>query len=325
MRVTVLAPVRRPLPRGSDQETQEIRLSRRDLREPPPGWSPRTQLVLIVLAVVTVGLGSMLGVRALGAQGVRAEGAETAAALTAARDQAQAHTDALLGAITQAEVTVGQTQALAEALDVRVDDLTSAAVEEVAAAGEALSALVTADVPEVTLPDALTPGRLPGRYVAASRTERAELADRATAEISRLEALGAEATTRIAALAEAQAAVSTATGVAARAAATTAVTTLATAPEATVEARAQLDEAVAALAGLGAAPAPDTTTREAFLSYFAAADAVRISHQETVAEREAAEREAAEREAAEREAAEREAEAPWWQWWSDRSRGPGRD
>ena len=191
-------------------------------------------------------------------------------------------------------------------------------MEEVAAAGDALAALVTADVPDVTLPEALTPGRLPTRYVAASRAERAELTDRATAEIARLEALGAEATTRIAALSDATEAVATATGVAARAAATTAVATLATAPEATVDARAQLDEAVAALAGLGSAPPPDTTTREAFLAYFAAADAVRSSHQETVAEREAAEREAAER-----EAAEGEGENPWWRWWGDRWPGRG--
>ena len=76
---------------GSDQPTEEIRLTRRTLRPMPPGWSgwsPRTQLALAGLGLLTAVLGTVLAVQVVSAQDLRADGRAAGAALTAALEAA---------------------------------------------------------------------------------------------------------------------------------------------------------------------------------------------------------------------------------------------
>jgi D-alanyl-D-alanine carboxypeptidase/D-alanyl-D-alanine-endopeptidase (penicillin-binding protein 4) len=320
--VSLIAPPR-PVPtRGSDQVTEEIHITRRALREPPIRFSRRTRRALLGLTVGTLVLGTALVVATVTAQGLRAEGRDDAAALTAALEAAQADAVALATALEDTSALAVDARALAEILTPRQEDVSAEAVEGVARAVDALGAAVRAPAPEPSLPDAIgTPSALPGRYVAADRADLDALRTRVAAEIDRLDALGRRSVEQVAELAELAAAVSDTAGAAAQAAVATAATTLTATPEAPADTRTRFEEAVAALTALGDAPDPGADTRQAFTTFFTAADTLRRAHGEAVlareaAEREAAERAAAEREAAERAAAEREAERPWW-WWGD--------
>jgi hypothetical protein len=309
--------------------TEEIHITRRALREPPLGFSRRTRRVLLGLTVGTLVLGTALVVGTVTAQGLRAEGRDDAAALTAALEAAQADAATLTTALEDTSAFAADARALADILAPRREDVSAEAVDGVARAVDAFGAAVGAPTPEPSLPDAVgTPSALPGRYVAADRAELDELRTRVAAEIDRLDAVGRRSVERVAELAELATAVSNAAGAAAQAAVATAPTTLTASPEAPADTRTRFEEAVAALTALGDAPDPGAGTRQAFTTFFTAADTLRRAHDEAVlareaAELEAAEREAAEREAAEREAAEREAERPWW-WWGDDDDWPPR-
>jgi hypothetical protein len=279
--------------------------------------------VLLGLTVGTVVLGTALVVSTVTAQGLRAEGRDAADALTAALEAAQADAVALTTALEDTSALAADARALAEILMPRQSDVSAEAVDGVANAVDALGAAVGTPAPEPSLPDDLgSPSALPGRYVAADGADLDALRSHVAAEIDRLDAVGRRSVERVAELAELATDVSDAAGAAVQAAVATAPTTLTATPEAPADTRTRFEEAVAALTALGDAPDPGAGTRQAFTTFFNAADTLRRAHGEAVlareaAEREAAEREAAEREAAEREAAEREAERPWWWWLGD--------
>lgn len=323
-------------PHPSEHPTEEVQVTRRALRtdpawapaapEGPAGWSRRTVLVLASLALATVVLGTLFVTRTASAQGLRTEGTEAAAALTAALEAAQADGDALDAAVATARPAAGHARALADALAAHPDDVPAESLAAVVTAVEALEALVD----EPTVSPGLAGGladlsALPDAYVSAGRDREALRADVAE-ELERLADLGAQASVRARALADAVATASAAVGDAAGSAGPAGAATLAATPEASADSRARLEAAIAALAGLGDAPPLTADTQQAFAAYVTAADAARQAHADGVAAREAAERAAVEQALAEQEAAEREAEQeperPWWWWWGDRDRRP---
>ncbi|GEN80331.1 hypothetical protein [Actinotalea fermentans] len=315
---------------GSDQPTEEIRLTRRTLRPAPPGWSgwsPRTQLALAGLGLLTAVLGTVLVVQVVSAQDLRADGRADGAALTTALEAARADVAALADAIEAAGPAVSDARALSDLLTPRAGDLSAEAVEGVTAAADALGAAVAAPAVEPTLPAWLgSPSGLAERYVSADGDELRRLRDQVAFQLERLPDLGADADARVAGLDAARADVATAAAGAVQAAQAATPRILAAGPEATPDARTRLEQAVAALAALGDAPAPDAATRTAFTAYFSAADGFRLSHEQAVAARLAAEQAAAEAAAAaadEEAARQAQEEEPWWRdWWKP---GNGRD
>lgn len=314
---------------GSDQPTEEIRLTRRTLRPNPGGWSglsPRTQLILAAIGILTAVLGIVLATQVVSAQDLRAEGRADADALTAALDAARADVGALQDAVDAAGATSADARALSDLLAPRTTDLSADAVAGVAAAAGTLSDLLAEPVTEPALPEAVgSPGSLPGRYVSAGGRELEQLRERVAHELDRLPAVGQDARDRVARIAAAQADVATSVGVAVAAAEAATPQILAAGPEASAEARTRLEQAVAALVALGETPDAGAATREAFTAYFTAADGFRLSHEEAVAAREAAEQAAAEAAAAEEEARRAaEEQQPWWEGWWPPGRGDGR-
>lgn len=314
---------------GSDQPTEEIRLTRRALRPTPPGpsgWSPRTQLVLAGLGLLTAVLGIVLVTRVATAQDLRADGRADATAVSEALDAAQLDVAALSRAVDAATPAAADAQALGDLLAPRAADLSAAAVEGVADAAAGLATVVEPPVVEPSLPTSFgSPATLPDRYVSAGDDERDRLREQVATQIARLIEVGEAADARVAELRDATAAVTASVADAVRAAEAAAPTILAAGPEATADARTRLEQAVAALVALGDAPAPDAATRDAFTAYFGAADGFRLSHEEAVAARVAAEQAAAEAAAAAEEAARQAAEEQrpwWWDWWNP---GDGRD
>lgn len=333
VRISVLPGSERRSERASDQVTEEIRLTRRALREAPDGFSTRTRRVLGALLVGTLVIALLLVGRIAAAQGVRADGERDAAALATALRDAEDDAAALATAIEQTTPAAADARALAEVVALRQDDLSAEAVADVALAAEALAAALAEPAPEPALSTVVDDAAaLPSRYVAVGGDERAALRAEVAAEIDRLDALGRRATERVGELAVLTAAVSDAASAAARAAIAVAPTTVAGSAEAGADARAGFDAAVAGLAALGETPSPGAETRQAFTTYFAAADTLRRSHREAVlareeaervaAEQAAAEQAAAEQEAAEREADERDSDLPWW-WRGDEVWPPG--
>lgn len=317
---------------GSDQPTEEIRLTRRAMRPTPPGpsgWSPRTQLVLAGLGLLTAILGIVLVTRVATAQDLRADGRADATAVSAALEAAGAHVAALGRAVDATSPAAADAQALSELLAPRTADLSAPAVEGVAAAADALSALVADPVVEPSLPTSFgSPATLPDRYVSSDGAERDRLREQVASQIARLTAVGEAADARALELAGAEDDVTASVAAAVAAARAAAPGILAAGPEATADARTRLEQAVAALGTLGDAPTADAATRDAFTAYFGAADGFRLSHEEAVAARLAAEQAAAEAAAAAaaEEAARQAAEQqpPWWDWWKP-GNGRGRD
>lgn len=318
---------------GSDQPTEEIRLTRRTLRPTPPGWSgwsPRTQLLLAGLGLLTAILGTVLVVQVVSAQDLRADGRADADALSTALEAARADVAALADAVEAARSAAADARALSEVLAPRAGDLSPEAVDGVGVAAEALAAAVAEPVDEPSLPRWLgSPAGLPDRYVSTDGSGLAALRDQVTLQVDRLGAVGEAADARVVELTAAEAAVATSAGAAVRAAEAAAPGVLAAGPEAAADARARLEQAVAALVALGDAPDAGAATRDAFTAYFSAADAFRLSHEQAVAARLAAEQAAAEAAAAAaaEEAARQAEEAQpwWWGWWNGDGRGRGND
>lgn len=317
--------------RGSDQPTEEIQLTRRALRPQRHGWadwSPRTHLLLAGLGLLTAIIGTILAVQVVSAQDLRAEGRLDADELTAALDAARAKVGALGEAVDVARPAAADARAFTEVVSLRADDLSPEALEAVQAATGSLTALVGEPVVEPELPATIgSPGSLPEKYVSAGKDALAALRRQVELQIDRMADVAAAADARVTELAGARTAVSQAVAATVQAAQAKAPATLAETGEATAEARAAFEQAVAALGALGETPAPDATTRQAFSAYFTTADALRLSHEQAVAAREAAEQAAAEEAA--RLAAEEEArrqQNPWeWGWWSPGDQpGPGR-
>lgn len=315
--------------RGDDQPTEEIRLTRRTLRQErpgPSGWSPRTQLLLAGLGLFTGILGLVVAVQVVSAQDLRAEGRLDADELAAALEAARSEVAGLSDAVDAARPAAADARALTEIIGLRADDLSAEAIAAVTSATATLTDLVGTPVTEPELPESIgTPGSLPERYVSAERGELEALRRQVDVQVDRMAALGAAAAARVTELAEARTALTRAVGAAVTAARAQAPATLSAAGEATTDARAAFEQAVAALDALGENPTPDATTRQAFSTYFTAADALRLSHEQAVAAREAAEQAAAEEAArrAEEEARRNEQQGPWWWGWRDNQPGPG--
>src|SRR5699024_3034567 len=150
---------------GSDQPTEEIRLTRRTLRPEPGGWSPRTHLALAGLGVLTVILGTVLVVQVVTAQDLRADGRADATAGTAALEAAQEDVAALADAVDAARPAAADARALGELIALRADDLSGSAVAGVATAADALAAEIAEPVVEPALPSGFgSAATLPDRY-----------------------------------------------------------------------------------------------------------------------------------------------------------------
>lgn len=290
-----------------DVPTQEIRITRRALRRGGArptgapgrtGWSAWTLVVLAALATGTGIVGTQLVARVAQAQDVRSLGEADAAVLASALEAARSEAAALAGAVAAAEPAVTDARMLAEAVGLRSGDLSEAAVAGVADAAARLAAAVDVTVAEPALGEAVgSASALPERYVGAG-SGLAGLRDQVMGEVARLEGLRLAAAARSATVGAALEGVRAAVDGVVRAAQEKAPQVLAGAPEASGEARARLEQAVAALVALGAGPDASHPTREALREYFAAADGLRVSHAHAVAARLAAEEAARRAEAA---------------------------
>lgn len=338
--ITALTPSRF---RGSDLPTEEIRLTRRSLRPAGPGWSgwsPRTHLFLLALGLVTAVVGVVLAVQVVTAQDRRAEGRADGEALAAALEAARTDVAALGEAMAAAGPDAADARALSDLVALQAADLTPEAVAEVSAAAEGLAAVLAEPVTEPGLPASLgSPSALGERYVGADGDELEALRAQVAGQIERLAAVGDDADARAAEVDGAVARVRAAATAVIQAAQASAPGTLAATPEAAADARARVEQAVAALAALGEDPGAGSGVRAALSEYFASVDAVRISHEQAVAARLAAEEEArrlaeeeaarraAEEEAARRAEEERRGGRGWWDWWQGPGHrpGPGRD